>query len=464
MKRIYNLAFAVLATLALVGCEDERNTVIPPSSFPSGGGGNDKPTEKVTKFETKKIDGVWRLLKEGEEFYINGAATNNFYAEVKDWGGNVVRTYSTNANTKAILDEAWSKGLYVNMGLYMRDCEDFDYASAANAATIQKQLDDHRTWVRRYMNHPAVLCWSVGNESECGDVAKNTVFFKAVEEVAKMIHEEDPNHPVTTTFSNSEPDKRIKVLMQNAPSVDILSVNAYYPNVGNVAKNVAAAGWDKPWMITEFGPRGTWNMSSTSDPKELSWGCLEEMTSTEKAEIYEKIWREDIKPNESKGCIGSFIFVWGYQTHGAVLPWYGLFDKQKNSFGGVDEISECWTGTTIDKPAPRIENRSKMTLNGKTSGEGVSVIKNSTNTATVEATSPSGETLNYHWLIYKEGDKLADGSMPDGIEGLIEDASKPTISFKAPSTKGGYRLYVFVTDEVNHKVALACIPFLVKDN
>ncbi len=457
MKRIYNLAFTLLATLLVVGCEDDnRQTVIPPST---------RPSQQATKFETKKVDGVWKLFKGDSEFYINGAATNNFYAEVKDWGGNVVRTYSTNENTKAILDEAWSKGLYVNMGLYMKDCEDFDYASAANAATIKEQLENHRTWVSRYKNHPAVLCWSIGNEAECGDAAKNAAFFKAVEDIAKMIHEVDPNHPVTTTFSNSEPNNRIKVLMQNAPSVDILSVNAYYPNVGNVAKNVATAGWDKPWMITEFGPRGTWNMSPSSDPKELSWGCLEEMTSTEKAEIYNKIWREDIKPNESKGCIGSFIFVWGYQTHGAVLPWYGLFDKQKNTFGGVDEISECWTGVAVTNPAPRIENRSKMTLNGKTSGEGVTVVKNSTgNIATVEATSPSGETLNYHWLIYKEGDKLADGSMPDGIEGLIEDATKPTISFKAPSIKGGYRLYVFVTDEVNHKVALACIPFLVKDN
>ena len=206
-------------------------------------------------------------------------------------------------------------------------------------------------------------------------------------------------------------------------------------------------------------------MSATSDPKTLSWGCLEEMTSTEKAEIYSKIWHEDIKANESKGCIGSFIFVWGYQTHGAVLSWYGLFDKQKNTFGGVDEISECWTGVPVAKPAPRIENRSKMTLNGKTSGQGVTVVKNSTeNTATVAATSPTGEPLAYRWIIFKEGETAADGSMPDGIEGLIEDATKPSITFKAPSVKGGYRLYVFVTDEANHKVALACIPFLVKDN
>lgn len=463
MRHIYNSILVVLAAL-LMGCgEEERQTVIPPST---------RPSQQTTKFTTKKVDGVWKLFKGNNEFYINGAATNNFYAEVKDWGGNVVRTYGikdepdakTNYTTKMVLDEASANGLYVNMGLAMKDCDDFDYSNPANAAAIAEQLANIRTWVRRFRNHPAVLCWSIGNEAESGDKAKNEVYFKHIEDVAKMIHEEDPNHPTTIAFSNSDVEKKIKPLMQFAPSIDILSVNTYYPNVGNIANNIASAGWDKPWMVTEYGPRGTWNMSTSSDPKELSWGCLEEMTSTEKAEIYAKIWREDIKSNESKGCIGSFIFLWGYQTHGEVLSWYGLFDKQGNTFGGVDEISECWTGKAINNPAPRIENRSKMTLNGKTSGAGVSVVKNSTNTATVEATSPTGEKLTYRWLINKEGDKLADGSMPDGIEGLIEDATKQTISFKAPSTKGGYRLYVFVTDNSNHKVALACIPFLVKDN
>lgn len=452
MRRLFSSA--LIALLALTGCTKERETIIPPGS--SG-------IPRATVFSIKKVDGVWKLYKGDAEFYINGAATNNFYSDVKDWGGNVVRTYSTGEDTKAILDEAWSKGLYVNMGLYMKDSDSFDYSSASNAAAIAEQLENHRTWVRRFRNHPAVLCWSIGNEAETGDAAKNAVYFKEVEKVASMIHEEDPNHPTTITFSSADVNNRIKVLMENAPSVDILSVNMYYPGVGGVGKNVAAAGWDKPWMITEFGPRGTWGtITETSDPKRLPWGGLEEMTSTEKADIYEKIWREDIKSNESKGCIGSFIFLWGYQVHGDVLSWYGLFDKSRNTFGGVDKISECWTGVPVEKPAPRIEDRSKMTLNGKTSGEGVTLAAGSTdNVAKVEAASPSGEPLTYRWLIIKD-ERLANGNaMPNGIAGLIPDPNKAEITIKAPSA-GNYRLYVFVTDEVNKKVAMACIPFLVK--
>lgn len=450
------IRFVIMATLSLLtltGCKKERETIIPPGST---------AIPRATVFSTKKVDGVWKLYKGESEFYINGAATNNFYGDVKDWGGNVVRTYGTTDATKAILDEAWAKGLYVNMGLAMKDSDVFDYSSASNAAAIAEQLENHRTWVRRFRNHPAVLCWSIGNEAETGDANKNKVYFKEVEKVAAMIHQEDPNHPTTITFSNSDVNGRIKVLMQNAPSIDILSINMYYPNVGNVAKNIVSAAWDKPWMITEYGPRGTWAISGSTDPKKLSWGGLEEMTSTEKADIYEKIWREDIKANESKGCIGSFIFLWGYQTHGDVLSWYGLFDKSRNSFGGVDKISECWTGVPVEKPAPRIEDRSKMTLNGKTSGQSVTLAAGSTdNVAKVEATSPTGEPLKYRWFIIKD-ERLANGNaMPDGIAGLIPDPSKTEITFTAPDA-GQYRLYVFVTEEVNKKVAMSCIPFLVK--
>ncbi len=460
MRLLKNIASLYFITFSIIACGKERETIIPPGSFVE---------QQPVNFSVSKADGVWRLYKEGETFYINGAAGINFTSEVAKHGGNVIRTYSTTDETAAIMSAALAEGLYVNMGLYMRVSKDFDYSDPANAEAIAEQFENHRIWVRRYRNHPSVLCWSIGNESEASNASVNEVYFKYVEEIAAMIHKEDPNHPTTVAFSNSDPEKKIKVLKQHAPSVDILSVNMYYPGVGDVASNVETAGWDKPWMITEYGPRGTWNMTATSDPKILPWGTnngggLEEMTSTEKAEIYRKIYTEDILPNESKGCVGSFIFLWGYQGHGAVLPWYGLFDKKGNTFGGVDAISECWTGNKVEKPAPRIENRTKMLLNGKTSGDGVTVTAGSTgNTASVEATSPTGEPLTYHWLIYKEGDAMEDGSMPDGIEGLIEDASKTSITFTAPSEKGGYRLYVFVTDEVNHKVALACIPFLVKE-
>ncbi len=72
------------------------------------------------KVETSKVDGKWRLLVDGQELYVKGAACNNFYAEAADFGANVVRTYGVSDKSKAILDAAQEKGLYVNFGLYIK--------------------------------------------------------------------------------------------------------------------------------------------------------------------------------------------------------------------------------------------------------------------------------------------------------------------------------------------------------
>lgn len=439
------LASAIL----LCSCGEERKTVIP-----SGSDSNDK----ATKFEIKKIDGVWHLLKEGEVFYINGAATNNFYDTVDDFGGNAIRTYSITNQTATILDEAYKNGCYVNVGYYMkREKDGFDYG---NATAVAAQLEDARTYVRRFRNHPAVMCWSVGNETMASYT--DTRLWDAVEDMAAMIHEEDPNHPTTIALAGANTD-HIRYIITKSPSIDILSVNSYDPSVASIINNVRAAGWDKPWMVTEFGQRGTWATTTSTTPKKLSWGALVEMTSTQKAAVYKRLLRDDIKARENDGCIGSFAFLWGYQTHGEVLTWYGLFDKNQNSFGVVDELQNSWTGSYPKTLAPVIADRHAMKMNGKIADDEIMVAKGSSNTATVTATSPSGAALTYRWLIYAEGTAASNGSLPDGISGLITDSTLPTITFNAPSTPGGQRLVVFATDETNHKAASAVIPFYVNN-
>ena len=448
--KISHITISFAALLMFAACSKERETIIPPGSDPNS----------PTKFEiSQDTDGRWRLLKEGEEFYINGAAANRWYSRVREFGGNVFRTYgTTDDTTPSILSEAYRNGLYVNMGLPIaRERDGFDYDDAEKVA---EQFEKVRDIVRRYRNHPAVMCWSIGNEIE-SMYTKKEQLWKAVNDIAAMIHEEDPNHPTTVALAGAN-TANIELIIKHAPEIDILSVNSYYPSTANVGKNMEAAGWDKPYMVTEFGPRGTWTVSASSEPMKLPWGALVEQTSTQKAEIYAEIMRDNILPDRANGCIGSFVFVWGYQNHGEVLTWYGLFDKEGNSFGSVDEMTYYWTGKRPEKLAPRIEDRSAMTMNGKIADDAIIVGVSSQNTASVTATSPSGAALSYKWLIYLEGSAASDGSLPDGISGLIEDNTGSDIKFTAPDAAGNYRLVVFVTDTANRKVASAVIPFKVE--
>ena len=84
MKKVCAMLLA-LALLMFAACSKERETIIPPGSDPNS----------PTKFEiSQDTDGRWRLLKEGEEFYINGAAANRWYSRVREFGGNVFRNIS----------------------------------------------------------------------------------------------------------------------------------------------------------------------------------------------------------------------------------------------------------------------------------------------------------------------------------------------------------------------------------
>ena len=449
-KTVFNLIISISACMSLYACSgDEYKIPVGSDAIPS-------VPSKVEVLKNSE-SGKWEMLVNGETYYINGAACNNFYTSVSKFGGNTIRLYSCNSSsTRDSLDMAYQAGLMVNMGLSLkRERDGFDYN---DEAAVAEQKANIQTWVKQYKDHPAVLCWSIGNEAD--SEYTNKKLWTAINEIAAMIHEIDPNHPTTTALASPNLD-RVQSVRTMAPEIDILSINCYSPTLPNLLKNLQDGGWEKPYMVTEFGPRGTWQLNAVAS-RILPWGALVEQTSTEKAEEYKTAWTQHIKANQNNGCIGSFVFLWGYQKHGEVLGWYGLFTKDKYSFPGVDVMQECWTGTAPSAPAPVIADRSRMTMNGQVAEDAISVAPGSENSAKVEASTTAEVQLRYRWFIFQEGDSAPDGSMPDGITGLISNDTVSEISFKAPSQAGGYRLYVYVFDDVNKKAASACIPFKVE--
>lgn len=452
MRKMYILS--LVAILSILGTSCATNDYTIPI-------GSDSVPLESSEVKLLKKDGQWKLIVNGATFYVNGAASNRFYTEAKRFGANTIRIYSPSKET---MDAAYQNGLMVYLGLGMAAAQYMDYADQEKVAAQKEKL---LGYVRQYMGHPSLLCWSIGNEMEASN-EDNVKMWQAIGDIASEIRKIDPHHPITCTLASSS-NKRITNLMQYAPDIDFLSVNSYYPNVGNIAKNISDAGKDLAYMVTEFGPRGTWAMSP--EPKRiLPWGdgfsetskALVEETSTEKEAVYLKIWKDDIKAKEGNGCIGGFVFVWGYQTHGEVLNWYATHTTDKYAYGVCDAMQKCWTGSYPEIRAPRIESRSDMKMNGKVAEDAIEVLSGSDNTAAVKAVPAEGTTVRYHWIIFKEGDHKSDGSMPDGISGLIAVDGAESISFKAPTAAGAYRLYVFVMDDVNKKAASACIPFNVK--
>lgn len=453
------LAFLVLITV--VSCHKEPtlsdlNETEKSSSFENALLLNSTPSVVTVVKES----GIWKLKRNGQNYIVKGVAASksintnitNYITSLKSYSGNTIRTYSVNEFTQDILDEAYANGISVCLGLWVnREADNFDYN---NTTAVNQQLLNLKSQVLTYKDHPALLMWGVGNEVDASYT--NLKVWNAINDIAAMIHAEDGNHPVTTMLANTLPAK-ITEIKNRAPQLDLICSNTYAPNLPAVITNLQQAGWIKPYMITEFGPRGTWQMNPEPN-RILPWGAFVEQTSTEKAEIYRSSYNQHIKANFNNGCLGSFAFVWGYQTHGAVLTWFGFHTTEGRTFGAADIMKRVWSDWYPANRAPEIPSRNNMTLGGQHAEDGIYVPRNSTQQATVVATDPDGDPLSYEWRIVPEGVAGPGGIPHPGITGLITTNGNATVSFKVPSTAGAYRLYVYAKDNHN-KVASAVIPF-----
>lgn len=402
--------------------------------------------------------GIYSLYRNGVPYTIKGAATNRFPDRVADFGGNTIRTYSINDSTDTWLDNARDHGITVCLGLGIKKGSEMNYN---DTALVNAQFRTMRDQVRAFKDHSAVLMWAIGNEPDANYPDTGSALWKAVNDIAEMIHLEDTNHLTTTVLVNSAINK-VKTIKQHAPALDILSINSYAPNVPGIVNNLASAGWIKPYMVTEFGPRGTWQMNP--EPKRIMpWGAFVEETSTEKAVVCRNVLQNHIEANRVNNCLGGFVFVWGYLTSADVATWYGLYSRREESFGAADEMQYVWTGSYPSDRAPVISSRNDFRCNGKKAEDTVIMEENSINLARVTASDPDNDPLQYEWLVVPEGFSMLGGdpfaSLPT-MEGLIIQQAGDSARFRAPSAAGNYRLYVYVHDG-RGKIANACIPFKV---
>ncbi|MEO9476196.1 MAG: T9SS type A sorting domain-containing protein [Cyclobacteriaceae bacterium] len=402
------------------------------------------------KVEYKLESGEYQLYRDGDPYFIQGAAySGHFLGSLPSYGGNSIRTYSTDSSTIDLLDRADSLGITVTMGLYAgREADFFNYN---DTAAVNAQLESFRNYVQMYRDHPAVLMWAIGNEADASYT--NYRLWDAVNDIAEMIHEEDTLHPTMTVLASAH-DVDIIEINSRAPALDVLGINVY-KTLDNLSSQLSSNGWTKPYVVTEWGVDGTWQTDETD------WNAPIELSSTSKAYIYRTRYQNYIDANPIGQCLGSYVFVWGHQNHGEVESWYSLFTVNAESTEVVEAMQYVWTGSYPTERAPRI---TEMTLNGQDEDDNIQLSAGAISWATVDAYDPNSDSLTYEWLIVKDGYDLDDataGETLPGIDDLIVFESADSMAFKTPAAKGGYRAYVVVHDG-NEKVALMNIPFQVQ--
>ncbi|HPS12995.1 MAG TPA: glycoside hydrolase family 2 TIM barrel-domain containing protein [Prolixibacteraceae bacterium] len=431
-----NILFIMMVLAVLTGCKTKSGTE---KSSPNG----------PKKVEVREKEGKYRLYVDGKEFYIKGAGCEfGDVASLAKHGANSFRTWRTEngkQSGKEVLDEAQKNGLLVTMGLEIsRERHGFDYN---NTDSVKAQLEYVKGEVEKYKNHPALLAWGIGNELNLG--ANNMKVWDAVNEISKMIHQIDPNHPTTTMLSGIG-KKEIDYIKEHGTDLDFICIQMY-ADIENLQKRIADAGYNGPYVVTEWGATGHWEVQPTT------WNAPVEQTSHEKQNSFLKRYDMAIAADPNH-CMGSYVFLWG-QKQERTPTWYGMFLESGEETETVDAMHKIWTGNWPENRCPALDS---LRINGKKIYDMVYLKPGEKFKAVVVAHDQEGDTLTYRWEILPESTDLKwGGDKESRPETLLHQTGEATMKIKAPQTEGAYRLFSYVTDGHNH-AATANFPFFVK--
>lgn len=409
-----------------------------------------QPTSQTTaavKTELRKTTTGYQLIRGGQLYFVKGAGGSAYPARIAAYGGNSIRTWGTRG-AQQVLDTAAKYGLTVLLGLDVaRERHGFNYDDEAG---VKKQLDRLREEVLKYKDHPALLAWGIGNELNLQ--YKNTKVWDAVNDISKMIHSLDPNHPTTTVLAGVNKDV-VDLLKAKTTDIDLLSVNTY-GGLAGLPRTLRQSGWEGAYLVTEWGPTGHWEGLQTP------WKSSIEETSSEKAAVYKSRYEYSVEQDRDK-CLGSYVFLWG-QKQERTPTWYGLFTDKGEESEVVDVMQYLWSGKWPDNKAPHVYS---LQLDNKKALDAIYLKPGANYPAMAVAADPDKDKLSWRWEVVPEPTQLSEGgdfeARPKPVEGLVKIAGEGRITLNAPAKEGAYRLFVYITDGHNN-VATANVPFYVK--
>lgn len=348
---------------------------------------------------------------------------------IRTWG---IDSLEEKVDGKTLIQRVTERKLLISAGLWVQHKRHgFNYSDPEQ---VKAQREKIRTDVAKWKNEPTIGFWGLGNEME-GPMSdgSDTEIWKELEVLAKIIKKEDPSRLIMTVIAGPNPIK-IKAMKNYCPSIDIIGVNAY-ASASGAGKAVRNAGWKKPFILSEFGPLGHWEVGKTS------WNAPYEPSSRDKAAKYYAT--HGLVVEESEGlCVGSFAFLWG-QKQETTSTWYGMFLESGEKLPTVDAMAKAWTGTWPKNRCPRVETFTSPAI-------GKAVAAKSTIQVTMKASDRNEDSLSYEWKIAEESTETKHGG--DKEKAPPQKTVKPTskgndlFNFKAPSQKGNYRLFLYVRD------------------
>ncbi len=384
----------------------------------------------------------WQLLVDGSPFYIKGAGCGRAYGikgedylrMARDMGANCVRTWGTENGDQEYLDKAREYGLMVDAGIWLNWIDPGKKFSYKGDTQFKRdKWNEAVGYVRRFKGHPAVLMWNVGNEtmSFSNDEEEKIAFCAFLETLIKEIHAIDPGHPV---IYSSAGYTEFSYLKKYVPSLDIVGANCYC-GIGIIHSMWERTGFDKPYVITEFGPYLP--MSGMQDVN----GRSMELGDYQKASLYKRYAAQLVG---LKGCnLGGFVFHLGDTSQESMTWWNVNHEYFKKQAYWV--MYERYTGLPAPFAAPRLGRLILSKQKGLRPGE--------TFEAEVQVMGTDREYV-YDCLLSTTIEGVQQHYVNEYVDAGVT-GSGPKVTVRAPDTEGIYRVYFFVKDNAGNMSAVS---------
>ncbi|MEU9517977.1 discoidin domain-containing protein [Streptomyces sp. NPDC048224] len=386
--------------------------------------------------------GNWQLTVDGSPYTVKGltwgpspADADRYMPDLRSMGVNTVRTWGTDASSRPLLDSAAAHGVKVIAGFWLQPGGGPGSGGCVNYLTDtaykNQMLAEFPRWVQEYKDHPGVLMWNVGNESvlglqNCysGDELERQrdAYTTLVNDITKKIHAVDPNHPVTSTDAWVGAWPYYK---KNAPDLDLYAVNSY-DAVCDVRAAWEQGGYTKPYIVTETGPAGEWEVPDDAN------GVPKEPTDQAKAQGYTDAW--NCVTGHRGVALGATLFHYGTEYDFGGI-WFNLlpagqkrlsYYAVKRAYGGDtsrDNTPPVVSGFGVEGDAGKVQAGKDLVL-------------------TVRASDPDGDPIAY--------EVLANSNYIDQSKQLtplpFTDLGGGRLMVTAPDRPGVWKLYVKATD------------------
>ncbi|CAL9658281.1 hypothetical protein SUDANB108_06902 [Streptomyces sp. enrichment culture] len=391
--------------------------------------------------EVTGSQGNWHLTVGGQPYTVKGltwgpaiADAPKYLPDVKSIGVNTIRTWGTDGGTKPLLDSAAANGLKVVNGFWLQPGGGPGSGGCVNYVTDttykNTMLTEFTQWVEAYRNHPATLMWNVGNESVLGLQncysgaeleAQRNAYTGFVNDVAKKIHSIDPDHPVTSTdaWTGAWPYYR-----RNAPDLDLYSMNSY-GDICGVRQAWEEGGYTKPYLITEGGPAGEWEVPDDAN------GVPDEPTDVQKAEGYTKAW--NCVTGHRGVALGATLFHYGTE-HDFGGVWFNLLPDGLKRLSYY-AVKRAYTGTAGTDNTPPVISAMAVSPASSAPAGGEFTVR-------ADVRDPDGDPVTYRIFLsgnYANGDKRL-------VEASWRSTGNGTFAVTAPEKLGVWKVYLQAED------------------